>query len=224
MLDPIYDMTVEPASAAGKFDFAGETTYFCSLHCQKLFQSDPVKYLAAAKARHTSQPTTTRQHQAHHAESTPAVPGAIYTCPMDPEVRRQGSGACPKCGMALEARYVTLTEEENPELDDMTRRFWLGAALSLPVLLVAMSDMVPGQPLHRIASPRDLTWFQFLFSTPVVLWCGWPFFHRAWVSAVNRSPNMFTLIGMGVGTAYLYSLVATLVPDGFPVSLPGVRR
>ena len=258
MLDPICDMTVEPAIAAGKFDFDGETYYFCSVHCQKLFESDPAKYLTAAKARQTSRPTTTLIHQGHNAESKPAVTGAIYTCPMDPQVRQQGAGACPKCGMALEpldidaaltktqylcpmhpevvsdapgscpkcgmaleARTVTLTEEKNPDLDDMTRRFWLGAALSLPVLLVAMSDMAPGQLLHRIASPRELTWFQFLFSTPVVLWCGWPFFQRAWASVANRSPNMFTLVGMGVGAAYGYSLVATLVPGWFPVSLQG---
>ena len=144
-----------------------------------------------------------------------------YTCPMHPEVVSDAPGSCPKCGMALEPRTVALTEEQNPELKDMTRRFWLGAALSIPVLLVAMSDMLPGQPLHQMFSPRQLIWFQFLLSTPVVLWCGWPFFQRAWTSLVNRSPNMFTLIGMGVGTAYGYSLVATLLPEWFPDSFRG---
>jgi Cu+-exporting ATPase len=105
-----------------------------------------------------------------------ALTKAEYTCPMHPEIIRDAPGACPLCGMALEVRTVTMTEETNPELDDMTRRFWVGAALSIPVLLVAMSDMLPGQPLHRMFSPRTLIWFQFLFSTPVVLWCGWPFF------------------------------------------------
>jgi Cu+-exporting ATPase len=248
-------MTVDPASAAGKTEFDGTTYYFCSVHCQKLFQTDPAKYLTAAKARQSMQPSTSHQPHAHPQESKPANSGAIYTCPMDPEVRQTAPGACPKCGMALEpldigaaltkteytcpmhpeivrdapgscpicgmaleARTVTLAEEKNPELEDMTRRFWVGAVLSLPVLLVAMSDMIPGQPLHRMFSPRTLIWFQFLLSTPVVLWCGWPFFQRAWSSIVNRSPNMFTLIGMGVGTAYCYSLVATLIPDVFPES------
>jgi len=259
MLDPICDMTVDPAQAAGKFDFAGETYFFCSVHCQKQFQSDPAKYLAAAKARQCAPPAAAA-HQAHtqHVEAKPDQSGAIYTCPMDPEVRQHGAGACPKCGMALEPldigaaltkteytcpmhpevvsdapgscpkcgmalepRTVALTEEQNPELKDMTRRFWLGAALSIPVLLVAMSDMLPEQPLHQMFSPRQLIWFQFLLSTPVVLWCGWPFFQRAWTSLVNRSPNMFTLIGMGVGTAYGYSLVATLVPEWFPDSFRG---
>ena len=144
-----------------------------------------------------------------------------YTCPMHPEIVSDRPGSCPKCGMALEPRTVALTEEKNPELEDMTRRFWIGAALSLPVFIVAMSDMVPGQPLHRMFSARALIWLQFLLSTPVVLWCGWPFFQRAWASVVNRSPNMFTLIGMGVGTAYGYSLVATLFPGWFPVSFGG---
>jgi Cu+-exporting ATPase len=144
-----------------------------------------------------------------------------YTCPMHPEVVRDAPGTCPICGMALEARVVTLTEEKNPELEDMTRRFWVGALLSIPVLVVAMADMLPGRPLHQMFSPHTLIWFQFLLSTPVVLWCGWPFFRRAWASLVNRSPNMFTLIGIGVGTAYSYSVVATLAPNIFPESFRG---
>src|SRR5262245_20091407 len=260
MTDPICDMTVEPESAAGKFDFNGQSYYFCSVHCQKLFQTDPGKYLAAAEARKNAPPRSVSEHQAHApaAGAKPEKAGEIYACPMDPEVREQKPGACPKCGMALEAldigaaltkteytcpmhpeivrnapgscpicgmalepRTVTLREEKNPELDDMTRRFWVGVVLSVPVLLVAMSDMLPGQPMHRIANPRALIWFQFLLSTPVVLWCGWPFFQRMWTSFVNRSPNMFTLIGMGVGVAYAYSLIATLLPQVFPDSLRG---
>jgi Cu+-exporting ATPase len=251
-------MTVEPATAAGKFDFDGESYFFCSVHCQKLFQSDPAKYLAAARARHGKTLPQTSAHPRHSVESKVEISGAIYTCPMDPEVRQQGAGACPKCGMALEpldisaaltkteytcpmhpevvrdapgacpicgmaleARVVTLTEEKNPELEDMTRRFWGGALLSIPVLVVAMADMLPGRPLHQMFSPHTLIWFQFLLSTPVVLWCGWPFFRRAWASLVNRSPNMFTLIGIGVGTAYSYSVVATLAPNIFPESFRG---
>src|SRR5262245_6242710 len=181
-------MTVEPAGAAGKVDYAGETHYFCSAHCQKLFETDPDKYLVAAKARKSSQGSQPSAHQhGHQVETKPKNSDAIYTCPMDPEVRQRGTGACPKCGMALEpldpgatlttteytcpmhpeivrdapgycpicgmaleARTVTLTEEINPELQDMTRRFWIGTALSIPILLVAMSDMLPGRPLHQI--------------------------------------------------------------------------
>ncbi|MBI3065424.1 MAG: heavy metal translocating P-type ATPase [Deltaproteobacteria bacterium] len=260
MIDPICDMTVEPATAAGKFDYDGETYYFCSVHCQKLFQTDPAKYLAASEARRGAQPKPGAAHPHQHPATTVKreIPGTIYTCPMDPEVRQQGGGACPKCGMALEpldiaaaltkteytcpmhpevvreepgscpicgmaleARTVSLTEEKNPELEDMTRRFWVGVVLSIPVLLVAMSDMLPGQPLHQLLSSKFLTWFQFLLASPVVLWCGWPFFERAWASIVNRSPNMFTLIGIGVGTAYVYSVIATLLPDLFPDSFRG---
>ncbi|MBI2179818.1 MAG: cadmium-translocating P-type ATPase [Deltaproteobacteria bacterium] len=144
-----------------------------------------------------------------------------YTCPMHPEVVRDEQGSCPICGMALEARTVSLTEEKNPELEDMTRRFWVGVVLSLPVLLTAMADMIPGRPLHDLLPARFQTWFQFLLASPVVLWCGWPFFERAWASIVNRSPNMFTLIGIGVGTAYVYSVIATLLPDLFPDSFRG---
>jgi Cu+-exporting ATPase len=258
MIDPICGMTVEPNAAAGKFAYEGQTYYFCSAHCEKLFQSDPAKYLAAAEAR---QSAACKLPDSHHHPQDPAVgarteiSGAIHTCPMDPEVRQPGPGACPKCGMALEPldlaatmaktqyvcpmhpeiirdapgscplcgmalepRTVSLTEEINPELEDMTRRFWVGVGLSTPVLLIAMSDMIPGQPLHHLVSSRLLNWLQLLLSTPVVLWCGWPFFQRAWASIVNRSLNMFTLIGLGVGTAYVYSVAATLFPDFFPPS------
>jgi len=257
VIDPICDMQVEPAAAVGKFDYDGETYYFCSVHCQKLFQTEPAKYLAAFEARRGAQPKPGAAHPHQKLATTvkPEIPGAIYTCPMDTEVRQQGAGACPKCGMALEPldvaaasskteytcpmhpevvreepgscpicgmalepRTVTLTEEKNPELEDMTRRFWVGVVLSIPVLLVAMSDMLPGQPLHQLLSSKLLTWFQFLLASPAVLWCGWPFIQRAWASVVNRSPNMFTLIGIGVGTAYVYSVVATLLPDLFPDS------
>ena len=156
----------------------------------------------------------------------PAAPSAPpvkvqYVCPMHPEIVRDEPGSCPICGMALEPRTVTLEDAPNPELVDMTRRFWISAALSLPLFILAMSDMLPGQPLQSIVSPRLLTWIQLILATPVVLWGGWPFFERGWRSIVNRSPNMFTLIAMGVGTAYLYSVVATIFPDIFPESFYG---
>ena len=156
----------------------------------------------------------------------PAAPSAPpvkteYVCPMHPEIVRPEAGFCPICGMALEPRTVTLEEEANPELVDMTRRFWVGVVLSAPIALLAMSDMIPGQPVQRIISPQLLNWFQLLLATPVVLWSGWPFFQRGWASIVNRSLNMFTLIAIGVGTAYVYSVVATLFPHVFPESFRG---
>jgi len=156
----------------------------------------------------------------------PAAPSAPsikteYVCPMHPEIVRQEPGSCPICGMALEPRTVTLEEEANPELVDMTRRFWVGVVLSAPIALLAMSDMIPGQPVQRIASPQVLNWLQLGLATPVVLWGGWPFFQRGWASIINRSLNMFTLIAIGVGTAYVYSVVATFFPHLFPQSFRG---
>jgi Cu+-exporting ATPase len=141
-----------------------------------------------------------------------------YTCPMHPEIVRDGPGSCPLCGMALEPRTVSLSDEENPELSDMRRRFWLSVVLSIPVFLIGMSDLVPGQPLQQVISMKSLTWIQLALASPVVLWGGWPFFVRAGQSIVNRSLNMFTLIGLGVTVAYGYSLIATIFPDLFPHS------
>ena len=141
-----------------------------------------------------------------------------YTCPMHPQIVRDEPGNCPICGMALEPRTVSLAEEENPELVDMTRRFWVGVVLTVPLLLIAMSDFVPGNPLERIVSMRALGWVQFVLATPVVVWGGWPFFVRGWQSIVNRSLNMFTLIGLGVAVAYVFSVVAKLFPEIFPPS------
>jgi Cu+-exporting ATPase len=141
-----------------------------------------------------------------------------YVCPMHPEIVRDEPGSCPICGMALEPRTVTLDEEANPELVDMTRRFWVCVVLTAPIFLLAMSDMIPGRPVQRLLPAKLLNWVQLLLATPVVLWGGWPFFQRGWASIVNRSPNMFTLIAIGVGTAYVYSVAATLFPDVFPHS------
>ena len=154
------------------------------------------------------------------APRAPAVK-TEYVCPMHPEIVRSEPGSCPICGMALEPRTVTLEEEANPELVDMTRRFWVGVVLSAPIVFLAMSEFIPGQPLQRSFSPQLLNWIQLALASPVVLWGGWPFFERGWASIVNRSPNMFTLIAIGVGTAYAYSLAATLFPQLFPPSFRG---
>jgi P-type Cu+ transporter len=155
--------------------------------------------------------------------AAPAAPSVKteYVCPMHPQIVRTEPGSCPICGMALEPRTVTLEEEANPELIDMTRRFWVGVVFSLPIVFLAMSELIPGQPLQRNVSPHILNWIQLLLATPVVLWGGWPFFQRGWFSIVNRSLNMFTLIAIGIGTAYVYSVAATLFPDAFPQSFRG---
>jgi Cu+-exporting ATPase len=151
-------------------------------------------------------------------ETPVAATRTEYTCPMHPEIVRAGPGSCPICGMALEPRTVTATEEENPELRDMTRRFWVSVALTAPLLAIAMADMLPGMPVHHVLPASWLSWIELVLATPVVLWGGWPFFQRGWASIVNRSTNMFTLIAMGTGVAYLYSLVAAVVPGVFPPS------
>src|SRR5262245_58594404 len=150
-----------------------------------------------------------------------AVPRVEYVCPMHPEIVRAAPGACPICGMALEPRTATAADEVNPELVDMTRRFWLGLALTAPLLGLAMSDLIPGQPVQHALPARVLAWLQLALATPVVLWAGWPFFERGFASIVNRSPNMFTLIALGTGTAYAYSVVAAVAPGIFPTSFRG---
>ena len=142
----------------------------------------------------------------------------IYTCPMHPEVRQSGPGSCPKCGMALEPVQVTVEETGNPELADMTRRFWVGVALTVPLLIVAMGDMLPGRPIERILGATVSAWLQLVLASPVVLWAGWPFFVRGWQSVVHRSPNMFTLISLGVSMAFIESLLATVAPQVFPAA------
>ncbi|MCU1270329.1 MAG: Lead, cadmium, zinc and mercury transporting ATPase [Acidobacteriaceae bacterium] len=152
------------------------------------------------------------------AEFPTALTKTEYTCPMHPQIVRDQPGTCPICGMALEPRTVTATEEDNPELRDMTRRFWISVALTVPLLVIAMADMLPGMPVQRVFPGAWLPWIELLLATPVVLWGGWPFFQRGWASIVNRSSNMFTLIAMGTGVAYFYSLIATLFPGIFPAS------
>ena len=150
------------------------------------------------------------------------VEGAIYTCPMHPEIRQVGPGTCPICGMALEPEIVTADTGPNPELADMTRRFWIGLVLALPVMVLEMGGHFVGA---RIGSTPTLSnYIQFAFATPVVLWAGWPFFVRGWQSLVTRNLNMFTLIAMGIGVAYVYSVVATFAPGIFPPAFRGTRR
>ncbi|MGA8305477.1 MAG: heavy metal translocating P-type ATPase, partial [Candidatus Acidiferrales bacterium] len=154
----------------------------------------------------------------------PSAARIEYTCPMHPEIIRSEPGACPVCGMALEPSTVSASEEENPELSGMTRRFWISVALTIPVLILGMSDLIPGQPLQRFLSMRAIGWIELVLATPVVLWGGFPFFQRGWASIVNRSLNMFTLIALGTGTAYIYSVIAVIFPNIFPPSfqtMPG---
>jgi Cu+-exporting ATPase len=147
----------------------------------------------------------------------------IYTCPMHPQIVRDAPGSCPICGMALEPRTVSAVERPDPELVDMTRRLWIGLTLTLPLLAFAMGEMLPGQALRHLIPPRPSAWLQFMLATPVVLWAGWPFFERGWASIVNRSLNMFTLIALGTGMAYAFSVVGTIAPGLFPASFEAAK-
>lgn len=247
-IDPVCGMTVDPDSAAGSFEYEGKTYYFCAKHCLHKFSQNPEQFLNKSTTPTPIQPIgISRQKDTReftcpmHPEvrqvghgSCPKCGMALepaefevpkqqveYTCPMHPEIVRDAPGSCPICGMALEPRTIDLSEEENPELVDMRRRLWISIALALPVFLIGMSDLIPGAPLQKAVSPTVLAWTQLILTTPVVLWCGWPFFVRAWQSIANLSLNMFTLIGLGVGVAYIFSLVATVAPDIFPHSFRG---
>src|SRR4051812_38468556 len=151
----------------------------------------------------------------------PLPEGTVYTCPMHPQIRQIGPGTCPICGMALEPLEITAEAAPNHELADMSRRFWIGLVLTLPVFILEMGSHIPGFGLHDLVPPTLSTWIQFALSTPVVLWAGWPFFQRAWASLVSRNLSMFTLIALGTGAAYLYSLAATLAPSAFPAGFRG---
>jgi P-type Cu+ transporter len=237
-IDPVCGMTVDPAQAAGSSEYGGTTYYFCNPHCKTRFDANPQSFLGDKKP-----------------DLKPAPEGTMYVCPMDPEVRQDRPGACPKCGMALEPELVTAPatktewtcpmhpeivhdapgscpicgmaleprtvtlEEANPELDDMTRRFRVSTALTVPLVIFAMLRHLPGAHAmlgHTLTSWGP--WLELVLATPVVLWGGLPFFQRAWASLVNRHLNMFTLIGLGVSVAYVYSVVATLLPNLFPES------
>ncbi len=197
--DPVCGMSVDRATARHVAKHEGQRFYFCAAGCQQKFEAEPAKYLAGRPA----------------PEPMPA--GTLYTCPMHPEIVQEGPGDCPLCGMALEPMGIPAGDEgPNPELVDFTRRFWIGAVLTLPILLLAMGPHL-GLPLRVWLGEAAASWTELILATPVVLWAGWPFFQRGWKSILNRSLNMFTLIAMGVGAAYAFSLVATIIPQAFPV-------
>jgi Cu+-exporting ATPase len=194
--DPVCGMTVDVAAAKHSAEHRGSTYYFCCAGCCTKFQAKPEKYLRPSRPPPTG------------------AKGVIYTCPMHPEIRREGPGSCPICGMGLEPDRAVADAGPNPELIDMRRRFWIGAALTMPIVLLEMSAGVGGY-----VSPRTSVWIQLLLGTPVVLWAGWPFIERGWASVRNRSLNMFSLIALGIGTAYVYSALGTLAPGLFPAAL-----
>ena len=203
-LDPVCGMKVDPSTARHKAEHEGKTFYFCSEGCHTKFDADPAKYV--------------------HEKMRPARPvnlpdGTIYTCPMHPQIRQVGPGNCPICGMALEPEVASAETGPNPELIDMTRRFWVGLALSIPVVVLEMGGHLIGG--HRWIDQTLSNWIQLVLATPVVLWAGWPFFVRGWQSVVTRNLNMFTLIAMGTGVAWIYSIVAALLPGVFPGTFRG---
>ena len=246
--DPVCGMSVDPATAKYKQDHQGKTFYFCCAGCLQKFNANPGPYLKAESAEQKATTLHTpvsavpasgsvayvcpmcpevRQTKPGPCPScgmalepdTPLPTTRIeYTCPMHPQIVRPEPGTCPICGMALEPRTVTAAEPDNPELRDMSRRFWASLLLTVPLLGIAMADMLPGMPVQHALPAGWLPWIELLLATPVVLWGGWPFFQRGWASVVNRSTNMFTLIAMGTGVAYVYSLIATIVPGIFPAS------
>jgi len=197
VIDPVCGMTVDPHTAKHRADYQGHTYCFCSAGCRTKFAADPQKYLGARQA-----------------ETVPE--GTIYTCPMHSQIRQVGPGSCPICGMALEPEIAGTAVGPNPELVDMTRRFWIGLVLSLPVVALEMGGHLTN--LHMLLGKNLSNWIQFVLATPVVLWAGWPFFVRGWQSLLTRNLNMFTLIAMGTGVAWLYSAVAVLMPNLFPAA------
>jgi Cu+-exporting ATPase len=241
-VDPVCGMKVDPeAPKGGTLEHAGQTFSFCNPKCREKFRSEPRKYLAPKAEPPPASPPGTmyvcpmdpevRQDHpgacpkcgmALEPEAPPALETRTeYVCPMHPEVVQNHPGSCPKCGMALEPRTVMTEEAPDPELLGMTRRFWVSLALSVPVVFLGMSEMLPGQPVQRLLSPGALAWAQLVLASPVVLWGGWPFFQRGWASVLNRHLNMFTLIALGTGAAYLFSLFATLFPSALPHAFTG---
>lgn len=207
--DPVCGMAVTEQSAH-RLVHDGRPYYFCSAGCQSKFATNPLRYVPEPDAAPASTPP---------APSTPAAPGAIYTCPMHPEIRQDHPGSCPKCGMTLEPLIPELEEDENPELSDFRRRFWWTLPLTVVVTILAMAG-------HRLNwfNMAVQSWIELVLSLPIVLWAGWPFFSRGWQSVVNRSPNMWTLIGLGTGAAFVYSVVATVAPQVFPDSFVSMGR
>ncbi len=240
--DPVCGMEIDPESASGSYEYIGETYFFCNPHCLEKFKAEPARYLTQPAAMPNKKTEIQQLEEKQYTcpmdpEIRQNEPGACpkcgmaleplaisdpaikveYTCPMHPEIVRNEPGFCPICGMALEPRTVS-GEERNEELLDMTRRFKISLVLTIPLVFIAMSDMIPGEPVHALLSPRILKYIQLALSAPAVLWGGWPFFKRGWASMVNRSLNMFTLIAIGTGVAFWYSVVATFFPNIFPDS------
>ena len=201
VVDPVCGMTISPADAVGTVEHNGHTYHFCSDACLQKFRDNPAAFVGD-KPR---------------LDAAPVDEDAEYTCPMHPEIRQKGPGSCPICGMALEPVKVTLEEGPNEELLDMTRRFWWSLALTAPILAVMVAEFVTGHLLHRLPAGWQ-NWIELALATPVVLWGGWPFFQRGWASVISMHLNMFTLIALGVGAAYGYSVVATIAPGLFPES------
>ncbi len=240
--DPVCGMTIDEKDAAARSVHGGRIYYFCSPSCKAKFDENPQACLRAqSEAPHEAVqraegPLYTCPMHPEVRQSKPgacpkcgmalepvtaAPPKAEWTCPMHPQIVRDQPGNCPICGMALEPQTAHAGEEENPEYIEMRRRFWVGVVLSIPLVLIAMRDLIPGLKLEETISSGVLKWVEVVLATPVVLWGGWPFFVRGWQSVVNRSPNMFTLIGLGVGVAYVYSLITVFFPDLFPSSMRG---
>ncbi|MFL4993682.1 MAG: heavy metal translocating P-type ATPase [Microvirga sp.] len=201
--DPVCGMMVDPHATPHRARHEGNSYYFCSSGCRSKFMADPAKYAELSAAR----------------TAEPVPDGTIYTCPMHPQIRQVGPGSCPICGMALEPVLATAETGPSHELIEMTRRFWIGLVLSVPVVALEMGGHLTG--LSHYLSPQTSNWIQMLLGTPVVLWAGWPFIVRGWQSIMTRNMNMFTLIAMGTGVAWVYSIVATLAPDVFPAAFRG---
>ena len=206
--DPVCGMQVA-SDTPHRHDHRGTTYRFCSARCEAAFRAEPGRYPEAQPRASDPRP------------NSPAEKGGSWTCPMHPEIVRDAPGACPICGMALEPVVPTAEGEASPELRDMTRRFWVSLVLTVPAFVLAMGEMLPANPLAHRISPQALAWIQALLATPVVLWGGWPFFVRGWASVVSRQLNMFSLIALGTGAAWIYSVAATAVPEAFPASFRG---
>src|SRR5215471_13752444 len=202
--DPVCGMSVDPAISPHRAEHAGQPYHFCSARCREQFVTDPARYVP------------------HHepAITAPVAGGMLWTCPMHPQIVRSEPGSCPICGMALEPMVPTGPEADNPELRDMTHRFWVGVALSIPLLAMVMAADV-AKSVGALTTSRPGVWIQLVLGSAAVLWCGWPFFQRGWASVVARRLNMFSLIALGTGVAYGYSVVAALAPQIFPASFRG---
>ena len=213
-IDPVCGMSVTPEAAAGTFEHKNQSYYFCSKHCLEKFKGDPEHYLNKAALPTSIKPVGIQPT----SKPTTGSKQVSYTCPMHPEVVRNAPGSCPICGMALEPQTVSLEDEENPELVDMSRRFWVCVVLTVPLLFIGMNEFLGLLDLERLLPMRVWGWIELALATPVVLWGAWPFFVRGVQSIINRNLNMFTLIGLGVAVAYIFSVAARLVPDIFPFS------